>query len=91
VDQPASAGWFVTGDNVVTMEYVEKQMLSGEVQRHTVIFYRTINRLVAVTVSGCATPGEARREAWKEAEKNGWTPPRWWQWWRSAEERPPSW
>lgn len=33
-------------------------------------------------VSGCESEAEARREAFRIARKNGWTPPRWWQWWR---------
>jgi hypothetical protein len=36
----------------------------------------------SVTVGGCDTREEAMREALKLAKESGWTPPRWWQWWR---------
>ena len=25
------------------------------------------------------------------AERDGWTPPRWWQWWRRGDTHPPGW
>lgn len=31
---------------------------------------------------GYGTPEEARRDAERRAIMHGWTPPKWWQWWR---------
>jgi hypothetical protein len=36
----------------------------------------------AVEVSGYATAEEAKAEAIISAGGLGWTPPKWWQWWR---------
>jgi hypothetical protein len=33
------------------------------------------------------TPREARKSALRSAIKSGWTPPRWWQWWRWGDTR----
>ncbi len=38
-----------------------------------------------VSVSECATPEEALREAVKSAWASGWRPPRWWQAYRWSE------
>ena len=40
---------------------------------------------LSVTVNGCATPQEALGAAIRNAKLFGWTPPRWWQWWRWSE------
>jgi hypothetical protein len=34
-----------------------------------------------------ATPGGARHAAINAARELGWTPPRWWQWWRRKDTR----
>ena len=34
------------------------------------------------TVEGCATKEDAYRDAWLKAIRGGWTPPRWWEFWR---------
>jgi hypothetical protein len=44
-----------------------------------------------ITVSGCDTWEEAAREVIRLAEKDGWTPPRWWQFWRWNDTRPDKW
>jgi hypothetical protein len=31
---------------------------------------------------GCATVEDAQRGALERAKSLGWTPPKWWQWWR---------
>ena len=36
----------------------------------------------SVKVEGCDSSEEARTEALRMAKESGWTPPRWWQWWR---------
>ena len=36
-------------------------------------------------VSGCTTMEEAREQAIDLARGDGWTPPRWWQWWRRGD------
>jgi hypothetical protein len=38
-------------------------------------------------VSGLDTPDEALNEALKLAKLDGWSPPRWWQWWRRNDTR----
>ena len=35
-----------------------------------------------IEVSGCSSLEEARASALHMALASGWTPPRWWQWWR---------
>ena len=39
----------------------------------------------AVEVNECESPQEAIDEAIKSAKAFGWSPPRWWQWWRWSE------
>jgi hypothetical protein len=41
----------------------------------------------SVTVYDHATPGAARHAAINAARELGWTPPRWWQWWRWKDTR----
>jgi hypothetical protein len=36
----------------------------------------------AWSVSGCGSPEEARQKAVEWAQRDGWHPPKWWQWWR---------
>lgn len=36
----------------------------------------------SVSVEGCTTPEDARRQAMEAAIGLGWTAPRFWQWWR---------
>ena len=40
-------------------------------------------------VSGCTTRVAAIQEAITFAKSNGWTPPRWWQFWRWMDTRVP--
>lgn len=42
-----------------------------------------------VTVSKCSSREEAWRETEACARRSGWTPPRWWQWWRWSDTRIP--
>lgn len=42
--------------------------------------------VVAVEVSDCDTREEAKLGAFRAAVENGWTRPRWWQWWRWSED-----
>lgn len=42
-----------------------------------------------VDVGYCQTPEEALEEAIKSARARGWTRPKWWQWWRRHDTRPP--
>lgn len=35
---------------------------------------------------GAPTPEQARRRAVTHAVLHGWTPPRWWQWWRRHDQ-----
>lgn len=42
---------------------------------------------VSVAVSGCADHQEAFEEALRLATMDGWTPPRWWQFWRWGDTR----
>lgn len=37
---------------------------------------------VSAAASGCSSPEEAEREALDYAKQMGWTPAKWWQWWR---------
>lgn len=39
-------------------------------------------------VEKCATPEDAKRECIAFAERNGWTRPKWWQFWRWQDTRP---
>lgn len=39
----------------------------------------------SVSVEGCATREEAFSKAIQFAKDAGWTPPKWWQWWRWSE------
>jgi hypothetical protein len=50
------------------------------------VVWRDRNRAVtSVWVDGYDTPAEARAAALETAIEGGWTPPRWWQWWRWEE------
>lgn len=40
-----------------------------------------------VTSNGKPTPKEAKTEAIGMAVRMGWTPPKWWQWWRRHDTR----
>jgi len=35
-----------------------------------------------ITVSDCPDMETAKREAFASAKESGWTPRKWWQWWR---------
>lgn len=39
-------------------------------------------RKESVSVSGCETCADAIAKAFDMATRSGWTPKRWWQWWR---------
>lgn len=39
----------------------------------------------AVEVNGYSSPREALLAAVTDAKELGWTPPKWWQWWRWVE------
>lgn len=41
-----------------------------------------------ITVSKCASAEEAYDMAIINAQVNGWTPPRWWQFWRWSDTSP---
>lgn len=34
------------------------------------------------TLNDCNTFDEAQKKCIEWAKKSGWTPPKWWQWWR---------
>jgi hypothetical protein len=40
-----------------------------------------------ITIDGCETADRARNEAVRFAKEQGWTPPRWWQFWRWNDTR----
>lgn len=40
---------------------------------------------VTVEVSGYSSPDAAFAAALDDAKAAGWTPPKWWQWWRWTE------
>lgn len=40
-----------------------------------------------ISVDDCATPEFAIERAMFAARIHGWTPPRWWQWWRWNDTR----
>lgn len=42
----------------------------------------------AIFVGWFKTQEEARVAVIKAARRAGWTPPRWWQWWRRKDSRP---
>lgn len=42
--------------------------------------------LSVVRVNNCASAEEARSIAFRDATAFGWTPRKWWQWWRYGEE-----
>jgi hypothetical protein len=42
-------------------------------------------------VRGCATPEAAWEAVVATAQRDGWTPPRWWQWWRKRDTKIPHW
>lgn len=46
-------------------------------------------RTQSIRVEGCQTAEEVRAKAIDMAEMSGWTPPRWWQWWRWNDTRVP--
>jgi len=48
----------------------------------SVIWSDFINQHNSVGVSGLKTMKEAREQALELAKNGGWTPPKWWQWWR---------
>lgn len=41
------------------------------------------------TTKGHSTPEDALRDALKQARAFGWTPPKWWQYWRWNDWREP--
>jgi hypothetical protein len=41
-------------------------------------------------INDCDTLDEAVQTAFREAIKCGWTPPRWWQWWRWGDTPAPT-
>lgn len=41
----------------------------------------------SIMVSGCETPEEAYEKAIAFATQSGWTPPKWWQFWRWNDSR----
>ena len=58
-------------------------------QKHGVIYSKTVKwtdnwGCRHTTVTGIKSPfeQEALDDAWEKAKALGWTPPRWWQWWR---------
>ena len=40
----------------------------------------------SVTVNGYDTADEAFNAAMQAAIRTGWTPPKWWQWWRRFDQ-----
>lgn len=38
--------------------------------------------ITRIEISGRSSMREAKRDALEHAKGCGWTPPRWWQWWR---------
>ena len=45
----------------------------------------------SVTVDGCASAQEASDKVWDIVLRDRhYSPPRWWQWWRRSEPRPPA-
>ncbi len=40
-----------------------------------------------VSVDDCKTPEEANTKVYEFAREQGWTPPKWWQWWRWGDSR----
>jgi hypothetical protein len=40
-----------------------------------------------VESGSCVNKDYASFSAWLEAKKAGWTPPRWWEWWRFGDTR----
>jgi hypothetical protein len=51
----------------------------------TITWHEASGNRSSFTVEGCATPQEALSEAIRCAKSMGWTPPKWWQWWRWSE------
>lgn len=45
------------------------------------------NAMTSVASGWAASEAEAKAEAWAMAIEYGWTPPRWWQWWRWSESQ----
>lgn len=45
---------------------------------------------IVLTVADCMTRDDAQREVTDWARSAGWTPPRWWQFWRWGDTRLPS-
>ena len=43
-----------------------------------------------LTVNGYPTAEAAAAKAFHDAREFGWTPPRWWQWWRKGDTRAPA-
>jgi hypothetical protein len=39
-------------------------------------------------IKGCESAEEAKAKCVKWVTDNGWTPPKWWQWWRWDDTRP---
>lgn len=54
---------------------------------HTVAWRDRDGTPHSVTIAGCATHEEAREAALATALALGYTPPRWYQWWRWGEAR----
>ncbi len=53
------------------------------------IYWRDLRGVTsAVTVDKCTSPKEATTNAIAFAKELGWTPPKWWQFWRWSDTRP---
>ncbi len=51
--------------------------------------YRAFGGTMTVSAEGCESRRQARYQAWQFAKQMGYTVPKWWQFWRWAEEREP--
>jgi hypothetical protein len=69
---------------------VQERLVRGGVTYGVTIRWTDRNGQQSCGVDGC----ETREEAWEQAEgfarRGGWTPPKWWQWWRWHDTRLPS-
>lgn len=60
----------------------------GAPYRASVVWTGFTGSKTGVTASGCGSLDEAHHKALAAALSLGWTPPRWWQWWRRADTQP---
>ena len=68
----------------------QERLVRGGVTYGVTIRWTDRNGQQSCGVDGCETAEEAWEQAEGFARRCGWTPPKWWQWWRWHDTRLPS-